>query len=123
MYECRNEWICIAPFRSLLFKSSKGRKLMCKVSEFSYQLSLALAIELVKMKKTKWNERVSGFALAGSSLFFKASKHVFKNFLNNYVYVFNCDEISWFFDCLAGIWLGSIVHFLEGGSDGQSFCF
>lgn len=111
------------PIRLLLFKSSKENKLTCKVSEFSYQLSLALAIELVKMGKTKWNERVSGFALAGSSLFFKASKHVFKNSLNNCAYVFNCGEISWFFDCLAGVWLGSIVHFLEGGSDGQSFLF
>lgn len=69
-----------------------------QVSEFSYQLSLALVTELVKNGKTKWNERVSGFALAGSSLFFKASKHVFKNSLNNCTYVFNCDELSWFFD-------------------------
>lgn len=52
------------PTRLLLFKSSKGNKLACKVSEFSYQLSLALAIKLVKMEKQ--SERVSGFVLAKS---------------------------------------------------------
>lgn len=81
------------PIRLLLYKSSKGSKLKCKVSEFSYQLSLALAIELVKMEKQS-EMRVSGFALAGSSLFFKVSKHVFKNSLNNCAYAFNCDELS-----------------------------
>lgn len=39
------------PIRLLLLKSSKGNKLACKVSEFSYQLYLALAIELIKMEK------------------------------------------------------------------------
>jgi hypothetical protein len=39
------------PVTLLLFKSGKGSKLRCKLSEFSYQLSLALAIELVKMEK------------------------------------------------------------------------
>lgn len=52
------------PTRLLLFKSSKGNKLARKVSEFSYQLSLALAIKLVKMEKQ--SERVSGFAFAKS---------------------------------------------------------
>lgn len=52
------------PTRLLLFKSSKGNKLACKVSVFSYQLSLALAIKLVKIEKQ--SERVSGFALAKS---------------------------------------------------------
>lgn len=35
----------------LLFESSKRNKLECKVSEFSYQLSLAFSVELVKMEK------------------------------------------------------------------------
>lgn len=50
MYECWNE-IARMPIRLLPFKSSKGNKLVCKVSEFSYQLSLASATELVKMEK------------------------------------------------------------------------
>ena len=43
------------PTRLLLFKSSKGNRLACKVSVFSYQLSLALAIKLVKMEKQSEN--------------------------------------------------------------------
>lgn len=37
--------------RLCLFKSSKGSKLACKVSGFSYQLTWPLAIELIKMEK------------------------------------------------------------------------
>lgn len=50
------------------------------------------------MEKQKQNEAVSGFALATSRFFFKASKHVFKNSLNNCAYVFDCDELRGFLD-------------------------
>ena len=81
------------PTRLLLFKSSKGNRLACKVSVFSYQLSLALAIKLVKME----NKVKECLVLLWQSLFIKVNKHVFKNSLNNCAYVFNCDELSWFF--------------------------
>lgn len=98
LYKGRMKELAGMLIRLCLFKSSKGSKLACKVSGFSYQLTSALSYWTYKNGKTKWNERVSGFALAGSSLFFKASKHVFKNSWNNCAYVFNCDELSGFSD-------------------------
>lgn len=87
------------------FKGSAAEEWRREVSErrlffffFLNQPSLVFIIELVKMEKQKQNETVSGFALAASRFFFKESKHVFKNSLNNCAHVFNCDELRGFLD-------------------------
>lgn len=100
-----------------------------------YQPSMVFVIKLVKMEKQKQNETVSGFALAASRFFFKASKHVFKNSLNNCAYVFNCDELSWFCDSgenlsrkyssLPGGWLrwSKLLFLMSFCKTGQTFFF
>lgn len=139
MHESRRTGLAWMASRSLFLKGSAGGKLRCKVSEFCfvlfYQPSMVFVIKLVKMEKQKQNETVSGFALAASRFFFKASKHVFKNSLNNCAYVFNCDELSWFCDSgknlsrkyssLPGGWLrwSKLLFLMSFCKTGQTFFF